>query len=189
MDTSGLLVVASGAFSWLRDEWCGSKASIGFAGQSGGRLSDDRELLATKGGMLVEFVNRFGAIVRMQSLSALDIAAIVQNKFGPVSEYQALLQAEGRSLSVDTDAAIAIGRWSVEKGLNGRGPKAALEQILREVLFSGQPTKVVITKELVEATLYPDTETVSSLPSSGNSDAFSGREELTPQQGRLTFPQ
>jgi ATP-dependent Clp protease ATP-binding subunit ClpX len=187
MDTSGLLVIASGAFSWLRDEWSSSKASIGFAGVSGGRLSDDRELLATKGGMVVELMNRFSAIVRMQPLTAVDIAAILENKFGPVSEYQALLQAEGRTLSVDTDAAIAIGKWSVDKGLNGRGPKAALEQILREPLFSGQPTKVVITRELVEATLYSDIEIVSSLPSSETSDAFRGREVLTPQQGRLTF--
>jgi ATP-dependent protease Clp ATPase subunit len=184
-----LLVVASGAYSWLRDEWNGSKAGIGFAGESVGRLSDDRELLATKGGMVVELLNRFTGIVRMNPLTAADIATILQNKFGPVSEYRAFLEAEGRSLSVDTDAALAIGVWSVEQGLMGRGPKAALGRILRESLFTGQPTKVVITRELVEATLYPDTETVSSLPSSGNSDAFSGREELTPQQGRLTFPQ
>jgi ATP-dependent Clp protease ATP-binding subunit ClpX len=187
MNTSALLVVASGAYSWLRDEWNGSKAGIGYAGESVGRLSDDRELLATKGGMVVELLNRFTGIVRMQPLTAADIATILQNKFGPVSEYRAFLEAEGRSLTVDTNAAIAIGGWSVEQGLMGRGPKAALERILREPLFSGQPIQVVITKELVEATLYPDTEIVQSLPASENSDSFSDREELTPQQGRLTF--
>jgi len=189
MDTSGLLVVASGAFSWLSNEWNGSKANIGFAPGVGGGVSDDRELLTTKGGMVVELLNRFTGIVRMNPLTAVDIATILQNKFGPLSEYRAFLEAEGRTLSVDTDAAIAIGKWSVEQGLMGRGPKAALERILRESLFTGQPTKVVITRRLVEAMLYPDTETVNSLPSSGNSDAFSGREALTPQQGRLTFLQ
>jgi ATP-dependent Clp protease ATP-binding subunit ClpX len=179
MNTSGLLVVASGAYSWLRDEWNGStKAGIGFAGESGGRLNDDRELLASKGGMVIELLNRFTAIVRMNPLTAADIATILQNKFGPLSEYRAFLEAEGRTLSVDTDAAIAIGKWSVEQGLMGRGPKAALERILREPLFSGQPTKVVITRELVDATLYPDMEIV-------NSHAFSDREALT--QGRLTL--
>jgi ATP-dependent protease Clp ATPase subunit len=187
MNTSGLLVVASGAFSWLRDEWSGSKAGIGFAGESGGRLSDDRQLLATKGGMVVEVMNRFSAIVRMQPLTASDIAAILQNKFGPLAEYRAFLEAEGRTLSVDDDAALAIGAWSVEQGLMGRGPKAALEQILREPLFSGQPTQVVITRELVEAILFADPEVVHSMSSPGNSDAFRGREVLTPQQGRLTF--
>jgi ATP-dependent Clp protease ATP-binding subunit ClpX len=189
MNTSGLLVVASGAYSWLRDEWNGSKAGIGFAGESGNRLSDHRELLATKGGMVIELLNRFTAIVRMNPLTAGDIATILQNKFGPLSEYRAFLEAEGRTLSVDTDAALAIGQWSVEQGLMGRGPKAALERILREPLFTGQPTKVVITRELVEAALYPDTEIVNSLPSLENSDAFRGREALTPQQGRLTFQQ
>jgi ATP-dependent Clp protease ATP-binding subunit ClpX len=178
MNTSGLLVVASGAYSWMRDDWNGSKAGIGFAGESGGRLNDDRELLASKGGMVIELLNRFTAIVRMNPLTAADIATILQNKFGPLSEYRAFLEAEGRTLSVDTDAAIAIGKWSVEQGLMGRGPKAALERILREPLFTGQPTQVVITKELVEATLYPDMEIV-------NSHAFSDREALT--QGRLTL--
>jgi ATP-dependent Clp protease ATP-binding subunit ClpX len=188
MNTSALLIVASGAFSWLRDDWSGSKAGIGFAGESGGRLSDDRELLASKGGMVVELLNRFTALVRMQPLTAADIATILQNKFGPLSEYRAFLEAEGRTISVDDDAAIAIGKWSVEQGLMGRGPKAALERILREPLFTGQPTKVVITRELVNAALYPDTEAVHTLPSSGNSDAFSDGSGLTPQQGRLTFP-
>jgi ATP-dependent Clp protease ATP-binding subunit ClpX len=186
MITSGLLVIASGAYSWLSEEWNGAKTGIGFAGEPGacGRLSDDRELLATKGGMVVELLNRFTAIVRMNPLTAADIATILQNKFGPVSEYQAFLSAEGRSLSVDTDAAIAIGRWSIEKGLNGRGPKAALERILREPLFTGQPTNVVITRELVEATLYPDMEIVES-------HAIRERDLLTskPQQGRLNLPQ
>jgi ATP-dependent Clp protease ATP-binding subunit ClpX len=188
MDTSGLLIVASGAFSWLRDDWDGSKAGMGFGDESGPatRLSDDRELLATKGGMVVEVMNRFSSIVRMQPLSALDIASIVENKFGPLSEYRAFLEAEGRSLSLDEGAALAIGQWSVENELMGRGPKAALERILRDPLFSGQPTQVVITRELVEATLYPDSEIAHSMPSSGNSDAFSGHQALAPQQGRLT---
>ena len=155
MDTSGLLVVASGAYSWLQEEWSGSKASIGFdrGPGAGGRSSDDRELLATRGGMLVELMNRFTAVVRLQSLTLDDIAAILQGEFGPVCEYRAMLQAEGRSLSVEDGAASAIARWSVERGLLGRGPKVALERILRESLFSGQPTNLVVTREMAEAAL------------------------------------
>jgi len=190
MNTSGLLVVASGAYSWLRDEWNGAKAGMGFAGGPGacGRSGDDRELLATKGGMVVELLNRFSAIVRVDPLTTADVAAILQNEFGPVSEYRAFLEAEGRTLAVDADAAVAIGAWSVRQGLMGRGPKAALERILREPLFSGQPTEVVVTREVVEATLRPDTELVHPLPSPEDPDGFSGSDGLTRQPGRPTFP-
>jgi SpoVK/Ycf46/Vps4 family AAA+-type ATPase len=184
MDTSGLLVVASGAFSWLRDEWSGSKAGIGFAGESGGRLSDDRQLLATKGGMVVELLNRF-------TRDCPDAPAdrrghrrrSLQNKFGPCLRVPGTpIRRRGapspwtpmpRLPSVEV-----VGRQGTERaraeGGAGADPARAAVHRTAEQRWSSR-------RELVEATLYPDTEIVDP-------HAFSEREVPVPQQGRLTFP-
>jgi ATP-dependent Clp protease ATP-binding subunit ClpX len=142
MDPSGVMVICSGAFSWLADSWDGTKTSIGFRGVDSGRnrASESlRDLLVRKGRMVPELINRFPAIVRMEPLTPADIAAIHQGDHGPLSEYRATLAAEGRTISVDPEAALQIGRWSVERGLQGRGPKVAMEALLRDSLFCAVP--------------------------------------------------
>jgi ATP-dependent protease Clp ATPase subunit len=64
-----------------------------------------------------------------------------------MAEYRATLAAEGRSLTVDDGAALAIGQWSIESGLMGRGARAALEKLLRDPLFTGEPKDIVLTRE------------------------------------------
>ncbi|MCG3147933.1 MAG: ATP-dependent Clp protease ATP-binding subunit ClpX [Verrucomicrobiae bacterium] len=156
MDTSNLLVVCSGAFSWLADDLNGRKRELGFAhsvndnATHGGNL---RELLSTRGGLIPEVVNRFSAIVRMEPLTPEDIAAILMSDRGALGEYRALLQAEGRTIAVEPEAALLVGQWSIATGQMGRGPKAALELSLREALFEGQPKDIVVTIDLVRQKL------------------------------------
>lgn len=155
MDTSNLFVVCSGAFSWLEPIWQGTKSNIGFASTDRGRsqLTEVREILNTKGGLIPELTNRFSAIVKMDALTPSDIAVILENEQGPLGEYRAALAAEQRTISIEPEAALLIGQWSIDQGLMGRGPKSALERLLRDPLFSGQPKEVVITPHLVKQVL------------------------------------
>jgi len=154
MDTSSLLVVCSGAFSWLADDLTGCKPQLGFDQNAcSGDALNLRELLTSRGGLVPEIVNRFASIVKMDLLTPDNIADIMLCEHGPLGDYRATLKAEGRTLSLDRDAALVVGQWSVETGLLGRGPKAALEQLLRNTLFEGSPKEVIITADTVRQKL------------------------------------
>ena len=153
MNTSNMLVVCSGAWTWLEDELRGTKRAIGFA--EGGEVvcpdveTSIRELLVSKGGLLPEIVNRFGTIVRTSPPSEDDLVAVLESPLGPLEEYKRLFRVNRRSLTLDPLAARAIARWSIQHELNGRGPRAGLDRILRDTLFEGRPTKFKITKKMV----------------------------------------
>jgi len=89
----------------------------------------------------------------MDPLTPENIAHILLCEHGPLGEYRATLNAEGRTLNLDREAALVVGQWSVTTGLMGRGPKAALDTLLRDPLFDGTPKDVIITAATVRQKL------------------------------------
>jgi len=122
MNTSALLVVASGAFSWLRDEWDGSKAGIGFAGESGGSVERRPRTFGDKGrdgGRVAESIQCNCSDEPADRRGHRDNPAEqVWARTWP-RDTGAFLEAETRSLSVDEDARAGIGAWSVEQESDG----------------------------------------------------------------------
>lgn len=187
IDTKNILFILGGAFVGLADI-VGSrvgKSGLGFGSElPESKKQAEAELLAqvlpedlNKFGMIPEFVGRIPVICSLDELTEDDLVSILtEPKNALIKQYKKLFEYEDSTLVIEQDALRAIAHEAKEHGTGARGLRSICERILMNVMYdlpeSTPPTKVVITKEDVEGTGFPEIE-----PADGDvaaSDASSG---------------
>ncbi len=166
VDTTDILFICGGAFNGL-DKIIGQrigKSAVGFKSQLKARKGDgSADLLAElvpqdliKYGMIPELVGRIPVVALFDELSVEDLVAVLSRpKNAIVKQFQKLFEMEGVELEFEEDALTAIARESVLKKLGARGLRTIIEDLMLDLMFelpsSRRDTKIVITREMVEA--------------------------------------
>jgi len=167
IDTTNVLFIVAGAFAGL-DEIITSRAGrrgIGFGAPL--HTADDIDVYGEvmpedllKFGLIPEFIGRVPVIT---TVSPLDREALVRILTEPrnalVKQYQRMFQIDGVELEFDDDAVAAIADQALLRGTGARGLRAIMEEVLQQVMFEvpsrDDVARVVITRDVVLANVYP----------------------------------
>lgn len=166
IDTSNILFICGGAFVGLegiiedRIKKSNGTRSIGF----GLPMADKTQKNSSKKiqpedlveyGLIPEFVGRIPIIAEMKELSEDELVKVLREpKNCLVNQYRKILIANGIDLSYDDEALRAMAKKAIERNTGARGLRAAMENVMREIMFSAPDNreygkKVVITKDIV----------------------------------------
>jgi ATP-dependent Clp protease ATP-binding subunit ClpX len=168
IDTTNVLFIVAGAFAGLDDIICNRVGShgIGF-GAPLRSISDTTDVFGDvmpedllKFGLIPEFIGRVPVIT---TVSPLDRDALVQILSEPrnalVKQYQHMFALDSIELEFHDDALAAIAEEALLRGTGARGLRSILEEVLQQVMFElpsrDDVAKVVITREVVLAGVYP----------------------------------
>ena len=166
IDTSNILFICGGAFVGLEDiiedrikEGKGT-VSIGFGlptsekpQKNSSKKIQPEDLV--KYGLIPEFVGRIPIIAEMKELSEEQLVKVLREpKNCLVNQYRKILIANGIDLTYDDEALRAMAKKAIERNTGARGLRAAMENVMREIMFSAPDNreygkKIVITKDIV----------------------------------------
>ena len=166
VDTTDILFICGGAFTGL-DKIIGQrigKTAVGFKAQLKAKKGEGAVDILTelvpqdliKYGMIPELVGRIPVMAVFDELSIEDLVAVLgRPKNAIVKQFQKLFEMEGVELEFEKDALLAIARESVQKNLGARGLRTIIEDLMLDLMYelpsSRRNTKIVITREMVEA--------------------------------------
>lgn len=144
VDTSNVLFICGGAFNDLKEvvEQRLGKKSVGF-GRMVYPIHNKDNVLENVGpqdlikyGIIPEMVGRLPVISVLQDLSEEALVKIlVEPKNALTKQYEQLLSFENVKLKFDEGALRAIGRKAIERKTGARGLRAALEDIMMDVMY------------------------------------------------------
>jgi len=165
IDTRNILFICGGAFVGLDKmvEKRLSKKVMGFGADIKKASEKQKELYLSqvepedllKFGLIPEFVGRLPILT---AVNALDEKALVEILIKPknaiTKQYKKLFEYENVELSFEEGALEAIARNAMSRGTGARGLRAALEKILREVMYEipskENVAKCIISRDVVE---------------------------------------
>lgn len=170
INTADILFICCGAFDGLEDivsKRLGSR-NIGFS-----REHAHTEVAATdpfvnvepddliQYGIIPELVGRLPMVMSLKKLTEDDLVHILTStKSALVTQYKQLFEQFGVTLTVDDQAVRAIAKKAIARGVNARGLRTIMENLLLESMFSipGQAdvVGVVVNKDTVELGLQPE---------------------------------
>jgi ATP-dependent Clp protease ATP-binding subunit ClpX len=162
INTDNILFICGGAFVGLDDivRRRLGKGVIGFGGRAARAEGDvlkqvqPEDLL--KFGMIPEFVGRLPVVSVLDPLTEKDLIRILtEPKNAMVRQYERLLALENVKLTFADSALEELARIAVRKGTGARGLRAALEQIMLDIMYEvpmkSGITQVKVTKSMVAA--------------------------------------
>jgi len=165
IDTRNILFICGGAFVGLDKmvEKRLAKKVMGFGADIKKISEKQKELYLSqvepedllKFGLIPEFVGRLPIIT---AVNALDEKALVEILVKPknaiTKQYKKLFEYENVELSFEEGALEAIAKSAMNRGTGARGLRAALEKILREVMYEipskENVAKCIISRDVVE---------------------------------------
>jgi ATP-dependent Clp protease ATP-binding subunit ClpX len=165
IDTRNILFICGGAFVGLDKmvEKRMAKKVMGFGADIKKSSEKQKELYLSqvepedllKFGLIPEFVGRLPIIT---AVNALDEKALVEILVKPknaiTKQYKKLFEYENVELTFEEGALEAIARSAMNRGTGARGLRAALEKILREVMYEipskENVAKCIISRDVVE---------------------------------------
>lgn len=165
IDTRNILFICGGAFVGLDKmvEKRMAKKVMGFGADIKKDSEKQKELYLSqvepedllKFGLIPEFVGRLPIIT---AVNALDEKALVEILVKPknaiTKQYKKLFEYENVELTFEEGALEAIARSAMNRGTGARGLRAALEKILREVMYEipskENVAKCIISRDVVE---------------------------------------
>jgi len=165
IDTRNILFICGGAFVGLDKmvEKRLSKKVMGFGADIKKVSERQKELYLSqvepedllKFGLIPEFVGRLPIIT---AVNALDEKALVEILVKPknaiTKQYKKLFEYENVELAFEEGALEAIAKSAMNRGTGARGLRAALEKILREVMYEipskENVAKCIISRDVVE---------------------------------------
>jgi ATP-dependent Clp protease ATP-binding subunit ClpX len=175
IDTTNILFICGGAFVGL-DGLIQSRIStqpLGFGADIKGKGERDMDALfrhiqpddLIKYGMIPEFVGRLPVVMHTTELSLRELERIIlEPKNSVLKQYRASLKLDDVDLIFEPDAVEAIARKAQARGTGARGLRAIVESLMLDIMYDipsiEGKKKVVITKEVVEASLRPEVVTV-----------------------------
>jgi ATP-dependent Clp protease ATP-binding subunit ClpX len=154
VDTSGVLIIACGAFVGL-DKIVHKRLS---RGQDRGVTDSPTAWKNVKPvdfinfGLMPELVGRIGSYVMLSPLSVETMLSILEAPGGLLDEYRDRFKAKGVEIEVDNGGKVALARLAQEIGVGARGLRFAMETVLFQALFQageGKAGKVRVTMEEV----------------------------------------
>lgn len=162
INTENILFICGGAFVGLDDivRRRLGKGVIGFGGR-GTRAEGDvlkqvqpEDLL--KYGMIPEFIGRLPVVSVLDPLTEQDLVRILtEPKNAMIRQYEHLLAMENVKLTFADSALEELARVAMRKGTGARGLRAALEQIMLDIMYEvpmrPDLTHVRVTKAMVNA--------------------------------------
>ena len=161
VDTSNILFICGGAFDGLDKiiESRTDRSSIGFdAPVESKKKRDLGKLFAQvqphdllKFGIIPELVGRLPVITSLQDLKKEDLVRIlVEPKNALTKQYKQLLAMDNVELEIRDDALDAIAQKAIDKEIGARGLRAAMEQIMTDIMFK-IPSDLSIHKVIITA--------------------------------------
>lgn len=170
IDTRNILFICGGAFVGLDKmvEKRLAKKVMGFGADIKKISEKQKELYLSqvepedllKFGLIPEFVGRLPIIT---SVNALDEKALVEILVKPknaiTKQYKKLFEYENVELAFEEGALEAIAKSAMNRGTGARGLRAALEKILRDVMYEipskENVVKCIISRDVVEKGARP----------------------------------
>ena len=121
-----------------------------------------------KYGLIPELVGRLPATTCLQTLDKEAMVRILQEPRNALTkQYMKLMEMEGVDLIFEKGALEAIADQAVKRKTGARGLRSIMEAVMRNVMFEipsqEDVSKIVITRQTVEARLDP--EVVGDVPS------------------------
>ncbi|MGB7294929.1 MAG: ATP-dependent Clp protease ATP-binding subunit ClpX [Candidatus Aminicenantales bacterium] len=166
VDTTDILFICGGAFVGL-DKIIAQrigKTAVGFKSDLKAKKREGTADIFTefipqdliKYGMIPELVGRIPVMAVFDELSVSDLIAVLSRpKNAIVKQFQKLFEMEGVELQFEEEALLAIAEESVQKKLGARGLRTIIEDLMLDLMYelpsSRRETKIVITREMVEA--------------------------------------
>jgi len=146
MDTTNILFICGGAFDGLDKiiESRTDRSAIGFdAPVESKKKRDVGKLLAQvqphdllKFGIIPELVGRLPVITCLESLSQDDLVRIlVEPKNALTKQYQKLLEMDGVSLEITSDALKLIAQKAIDRQIGARGLRAIMEKVMTRIMY------------------------------------------------------
>lgn len=133
-DTSNLIIVAAGAFSSLYDSM--SSNMIGFNRVKENSSKNINNSVLENYGMPIEFLGRFGSVVRMNSLTREDFISIMKNSdLSAIKEYINEFRNLGIDLCISEDMYERIADLAFSMGVGARAINSVVDSIFEEILF------------------------------------------------------
>jgi len=156
VDTSKILVIATGAFSGIDKIVANRTRGVGFRNEASApsaRIESDDII---KFGFLREFVARFPNLVTLDPLSESDLIEILQNPLqSPITSYRRLFELHGVDVEVVADGYHEIAQRALAAQQGARGLRHYFSQALSDVtwrigaLRGEQVVKIVVDGALV----------------------------------------
>ncbi len=104
-------------------------------------------------GLIPEFVGRIPVISKLAELTEDDLIHILTKPRNCiVSQYQKLLDMEGKTLEFEEDALRETAKLALKRKTGARGLRAVIEQLMTDIIYDVADTpekKIVITAEMI----------------------------------------
>ncbi len=143
VNTQDVLFICAGAFSDLIDAQGEERRQVGFGAKpamGGARRLSVKQL--TEFGMLPEFLGRLPVIVQLEGLTEDELYRVLtEPPDSMLREFKELLALDGVELELTGGALREVVRFSLDRGVGARGLRAAMELVMREVLFDAPERK------------------------------------------------
>ena len=160
IDTKNILFIVGGAFEGLEEivrKRVGKQAFMGFGGENGLSAEIDNPLQQLthddllKYGLIPEFVGRLPVAVSLNHLTREDLVRILtEPKNAAVKQYQRFFNLDDVDLIFTDDALEATARQAEERKTGARGLRAAIEEVLLDVMYE-IPSLEGVKKCIVDA--------------------------------------
>lgn len=168
IDTTNILFIGSGSFEGIesivkdRLEKQEGKRLIGF----GSNIKSVKEQYTTKElynqitvadlkkyGMIPELLGRFPIMVNLQPLEVNDLVNILKLKSGIISEYQTILELQGKKLVIEDKVLQEIANMAIKNNTGARGLRATVEQLMSDIMFNS-PSETKKIYKITKNNLY-----------------------------------
>lgn len=106
-------------------------------------------------GIIPEILGRLPVICTLEKLDEHALLRILtEPKNAPVKQYEKLLAMDNVKLEFEEEALLAVAKKAIERKTGARSLKGIIEDTMLDVMFelpkSGEPRKVVVTKDCIE---------------------------------------
>jgi ATP-dependent Clp protease ATP-binding subunit ClpX len=175
IDTSNILFICGGAFVGL-DQIIEERLNqhvIGFdTGDRERTEAETEELLnkvipddLVKFGLIPEIIGRLPLSVALKELTQDDLVRILtEPKNAITKQFQASFELDNVELNFTPEAICAIANVAIKNKTGARGLRSIVERMLLDVMYEAPSvkgsSKLLVTKEMVEEIVIPDTELI-----------------------------